>query len=215
MDFKKFLASWEGTRSENKFNRLVIGGLIGLSAVLAFHAVQKNSTVVIAPPEMTKAVSVSRDGADQDYLETFSVATAILLGNVTPDNAEFVKKALGPLLDPGIYNDVMRALDRQIIEIKDNRITSRFSERSVVYEKETGKFFVTGYRVVKGPASDEKREVATYEYEWRVRNFRPLLTFVTNYAGNPQTKKEIERRDQLEERAKRLDEARQRKQHQE
>lgn len=42
MQWTKFLQTWEGTRAENRFNRLVIAGLIVLVLVFGSVALMKN-----------------------------------------------------------------------------------------------------------------------------------------------------------------------------
>lgn len=211
MHLKDFLASWQGARAENRFQRAANLGLLGVALLLAINAIAKDKTVVIAPPELAKAVEVSRSSANQDYLEAWSWSTSMLLGNITPANADFVRKGLEPLLAPDIFHGVMKSVESTIDEIKHNRITARFDPRKIVYERETSKYFVTGYRVVTGPSADEKREEATYEYTWTVRNFRPQITSVTNYAGAAQTSEERERRQQIQERAQRIEDLKARK----
>ncbi|KAA1053857.1 TraE/TraK family type IV conjugative transfer system protein [Azospirillum argentinense] len=211
MHLKEFLASWHGAKAENKFQRTANLGLLGVTLLLAINAIVKDKTVVIAPPELSKAVEISRSAANQDYLEAWSWSTSMLLGNVTPANADFVRKGLEPLLSPDIFHGVMKSVENTIADIKHNRITARFDPRKIIYERETAKYFVTGYRVVSGPAADEKREEATYEYTWTVRDFRPQLTSVTNYQGPAQTKEETDRRRQIQERAQRMEELKARK----
>lgn len=212
MKIENFLSSWQGTMAENKFHRFTSVSMLGIIVLLAVNAILKDKTVVIAPPELTKAVEVSRSAASQDYLEAWTWSVGMLLGNATPANAGFIKNGLEPMLAPEIFSEVTTALDRQIHEIQRERITSRFDPRKIVFETETQRYFVTGYRVVGGPAATEKREEATYEMRWEVRSFRPQITHLTTYSGRPQTKEDQERRDQIDDRNKRLEEQRHRMQ---
>lgn len=211
MKFKEFFKTWQGVQAVNRFQRVIILCLLGVVLLLSINAIMKDKTVVIAPPELAKAVEVSRSSASQDYLETWSWSVAMLLGNVTPANTDLVHKGLEPVLAPDIFHGVMQSVEASLAEIKRDRITARFDPRKLTYERATERYFVTGYRVVTGPSSDDKREEATYEMRWEVRNFRPQLTAITNYAGGPQTSEEKERRRQIEERAKRVEEQRARK----
>lgn len=199
MDFKKLLATWDGTKAENKVNRAIIAGLILVDVMLAYAVVTKDTLVVIQPPEMLKEVSISRDQASADYLEAWSWSLALLMGNVHPENLGNVKKGLGQVLDPEIYQAAMADLENQTLAMRRDRISQSFDPRRVIFEKDTKKVFVTGFGMISGPSADPKRETKTFEFEWRVQGHRPLLVYLTSYTGKPRTAEEVERGQKREE----------------
>ena len=76
---------------------------------------------------------------------------AELLGNVTPTNADFIGKAITPLLSAELYPSVMDALSEQVNALKIDRVATSFKPRQVTYEQATGKVFVTGELTTQGP----------------------------------------------------------------
>lgn len=54
MQWNKFLQTWEGTRAENRFNRLVILGLIVLVLVFGSVALMKKTIVTVQPYTLTQ-----------------------------------------------------------------------------------------------------------------------------------------------------------------
>ena len=195
MELKQFLASWKGTRLENRLQRYLIAALLVANVALALAAFGRGEVVVLTPPEITRALKVARDQGDQNYSETWGLALAQLLGNVTPGNADFVKRAIAPVLAPSIYQDTMNALFQQVEQIKLDRVSTRLDPREVVYEPKTGKVFVTGYSVAAGPAGKEERDTRTYEFVIRVHNYQPLVTYIDTYRGAPHTLEHNERTD--------------------
>lgn len=187
MELKKFLASWKGTLLENRLQRYLIAALLVSNIVLGLAAFGRGEVVVLTPPEITRALKVARDQGDQNYSETWGLALAQLLGNVTPGNADFVKRAIAPVLAPAIYQDTMNALFQQVEQIKLDRVSTRLDPREVLYEPKTGKVFVTGYSVAAGPAGKEERDTRTYEFIIRVHNYQPLVTYIDTYRGAPHT----------------------------
>jgi conjugal transfer pilus assembly protein TraE len=193
MDIKKFLSTWKGTLWENKLQRYLIAALVASNIVLGLAAFGRSEVVVLTPPEITRALKVARDQGDQSYSETWGLALAQLLGNVTPGNADFVKRSIAPVLAPSIYQDTMNALFQQVEQIKLDRVSTRLDPREVIYEPKTGKVFVTGYSVAAGPAGKEERDTRTYEFIIRVHNYQPLVTYIDTYRGAPHTLENNER----------------------
>jgi conjugal transfer pilus assembly protein TraE len=199
----KFTDTWRGAMAENRFSRWAIGGLIITNMILIFVIAGKDRTVVIVPPEIKGQVEISRASANEGYLEAWTLSLAILLGNITPGNASTVKKNLEPFLAPEIFNDVTVNIDRAVSELTHSRITLKFEPLKVVFEPGSKKWFATGYRTQTGPADDGRREQATYEMQWEIRNFRPVLTRILHYTGKPRTEKELDRLTADQERAER------------
>lgn len=193
MELGKFLTTWKGTLLENRLQRYLIAALVASNIIIGVAAFGRSEVVVLAPSEITHAIKVARDAGDQGYSETWGLALAQLLGNVTPGNADFVKRAIAPLLAPSIYQDTMNALFRQVEQIKLDRVSTRFDPREVIYEPKTGKVFVTGYSVAAGPAGKEERATRSYEFIVHVHNYQPFVTHLDTYHGVPHTLENNER----------------------
>ncbi|WP_079829477.1 TraE/TraK family type IV conjugative transfer system protein [Salmonella enterica] len=163
MNLKKYLKTWEGTQTENKWGRIFQGGLIAIVFLLVVQVFSKETIVTIQPFTLTEEAWVTKSNASQSYKEAWGFAFAQLLGNVTPGTVDFVKERITPLLSPSIYQDVIDAIEIQAQQIKNDRVTMRFEPRFVEYEPKSDKVFVYGYSYVKGASSNEERSERSYE----------------------------------------------------
>ena len=173
--------------------------------ILLVAVLSKRTLVTITPYTLVQDSWISNsDGADS-YREAWALFLAQELGNITPDTIDFVSKRIGPLLSPAIYHDFMAIIHSQAEHIKEDRITLRFEARSVLYEPETNKTFVTGNLYTRSVSGKELRDFRTYEFEIGISNFAPVLLSMNTYNDVPKTMKQLQleesRRKSREERA--------------
>lgn len=189
MRLDDLMHSWQGTQRENRWQRLLLLGLLAANVILAVAVFTRQTVVSIQPPTLVEQAEVSRSRASQPYLESWALFLAELMGNVTPGNVPFIRDALGPLLSPDVYQQVIDALEIQARQIREDRVTLKFQPRQVDYEAASGHVFVTGYSYIAGPAGDEQRQTRTYEFALQIRHYRPLLTWMETYEGAARTQK--------------------------
>lgn len=187
MNLKTYLKTWEGTQAENTWSRLVTGILVAAVLVLTIHAFSKETIVTMQPYTLTQDAWISESNASEGYKEAWGLFLASLLGNATPETLAFVKERIKPFLGPGIYQEVINAIEVQSRELIEDRITMRFEPRQVEYEKSTDKVFVYGFSYMKGGNQTEVKSERTYEFELSIGNYAPLLNYMKTYAGRPQT----------------------------
>lgn len=200
MKLAQFLQTWRGTCLENQFHRWTILALVVSNIVIGFVAFGRSATVSVSvPPGFIDPMVVSVNESDLAYQNAWGIFLATLLGNVTPGNADVVKRAIEPLLAPAIYRDAVRVLTEQVEAIKRDRVAMRFEPRQVKFESGSGKVFVEGFSVVSGAAGKEERNPRTYEFLIKVKNYRPMIEHMDNYIGVARTNGELERIDRLEE----------------
>ena len=201
MNWGKFFSTWDGMRFENRLQRYVIFGLIASNVVVGLAAFTRGEVVVLTPLELTQPMKVARDRADQSFAESWSLVMAGLLGNVTPGNADDLKRLITPLLAPSVYQDVVNALARQVEQIKLDRVTMRFEPREVIFEPKTEKVFVVGSSIVSGPMGRDDRDARTYELIVKVRAYQPYVTHLETYRGQPRTLENLARLEKTASRA--------------
>ena len=185
MNLQRFLATWAGLTLENRVNRLIILLLIGVNCVLAVTIHQTDRTVVLVPPVLEGEVSVARSSASQEVREAWALFVAELLGNVTPTNAEFLTKALEPLLAPALRVDVLRVLDAQVAEIRREKVSLAFEPREISRDPASGTIYITGTHVTSGPAAKPVNKSRTYALRVEFKNYRPVVVFLDSYPGEP------------------------------
>lgn len=200
MDLKKLRNSISGTRMENSFLRKSLVGLLVINACLAVAAVSRESIVTIVPPALVERAWVDSESASETYTESWALYVASLVGNVTPASAGMIRKAIEPLLDEQIYQDVVNAIESQVAKIRQDRVVLQFEPKKVVREvKNPNNFFVTGRSVMIGPNGKPERSNVTYEVEIVIRNYQPVILNLTTYTGGPKTEDVIHREEKAAE----------------
>ena len=197
MNFKKYLETFQGLKAENRWNRVVILGLLGLCLGETAMLAVRPTVVTIKPWTLSQDAQITERSASQSYIEAWGLALAELLGNVTPSTADFIATRLGPLLDPSIYHEVIDAVQANAEELRNDRVSMRFEPRRVTFEKSTGKVFVTGTSYVRQGMSleSEKAMQRTYEFVIRISNYAPVITYIDTYQGRAKTV-DVERREE-------------------
>lgn len=186
MILSRFLESWRGTQLENRISRVVI---ILLAAAIMYQALQISRierTVVLVPPEINESVEISRVSASQGAQESWGLHVAQLLGNVTPETAQHLSKLLAPILSGKIRDDVLGVLNDQVQEIVREQLQMRFEPQEISYETTSRHVYITGKHVTTGPGVDRPHEqFRTYEMRVDYRHYRPMITFLDVYPGEP------------------------------
>ncbi|HBX3661517.1 TPA: pilus assembly protein, partial [Klebsiella pneumoniae subsp. pneumoniae] len=78
MNLKKYLKTWEGTQTENKWGRIFQGGLIAIVFLLVVQVFSKETIVTIQPFTLTEEAWVTKNNASQSYKEAWGFAFAQL-----------------------------------------------------------------------------------------------------------------------------------------
>ena len=186
MKLNQYLSTLKGIKLENQWSRMAIAGLVLSNLLLLAVVLNDNPIITLVPSNMVKEVTLSIDSASPEMHRALGMQVALLLGNVTPQNAKMVKEAVAPMFASSIYSKAMAALDDQILQIKQDKVSTSFTAKTVKYEPETGKTFVTGSSTAKGLLSSEgKSYEKTYEFYFVVNNYQLEIAKVTNYRGKP------------------------------
>lgn len=198
MNLKEIMRRVQAGQGENRLYRVLTAFLAASNLLLLIQLMQTHERIILLPPELNGKAEVAYNQANTEYKESIALFLAQLLGNITPDNVDFVKAAVGPFLDPSIYADVMRDVERQANEIKSEHVTNSFKPKKLFTDAESGKQFVTGTGVLEGVAGNTERSDQSYEVAIKVRRFRPLVTILETYKGEPRTREVLERQRQQE-----------------
>ncbi|MGH0003623.1 TraE/TraK family type IV conjugative transfer system protein [Pseudovibrio ascidiaceicola] len=194
MKLQRFLNTWDGTKMENRWNRLLLLGFILLTILLAVLVFKKDTVVVLQPWSLTEEAEVMKSSSTQSYKEAWGWAMAMLMGNVTPASVDLVEERVGPLLHPSIYEDVILAINLQAEEIKADRVSMRFEPRLLEYEPSSNKVFVYGTSFMRAPSGTERRTDRTYEYIVEVSAYAPVITGMQTYEGRPRTARVLKKK---------------------
>lgn len=187
MNLSQFIESWDNVQAENKFYRFMLLGLVVTNFVSAIAAMRADRTVVLVPPHLNTEVEIARNNAASQLKESWGLYLAELLGNVTPDNTDFIQKAISPLLSSAIYREVINAMTEQANAIRIDNVATSYKPREVLYEPETDKVFVTGELTTYGLNNVAEKNKRTYEFKFDLDNYRPRLTRIDVYRDEPRT----------------------------
>jgi len=197
MDIKEFVSTWHGTRVVNKALLIAVVVLAVSNTILVLAALNEKTVVTVVPPTAEGKVKIGSNFASESYIEAWALYMALSLGNSTPNTVRFIRASIEPLLSPLVYNDVMKALSKQVEDIRESNVSLYFEPRRVVREEATKKVFVHGFSVMEAPTGERKRTERTYEFKFEVKNYMPSLTHIDTYPGPPLTKEEIEKQERI------------------
>jgi conjugal transfer pilus assembly protein TraE len=180
-----FLATWCGLTLENRLHRLAVLGLIGTNLITAVALLRADHTVVLVPPVLEGQVSVARESASQEVKEAWALFVGELLGNVSPSSAEFIQKAVNPLLAPSLRRPVLEVMAEQVREIQRERVSMSFNVRAIAHDPPTDKVFVTGVQTTSGPGGKPVARTRTYELIVGFAHYRPVIRHLDVYPEEP------------------------------
>lgn len=198
MKIQRFKKSLTQTNAEKNFLGGVLGVMVLTIAILSIQLMSEDTKVVIKPYTLTEEAWITQDMASEEYQEAMALFFAELLGNVTPATVDFIKQRIDPMLSASIRQDVINALSDQAQTIKTEQVAISFAPRSVVYERPSGKVFVTGRSKTEGPSGGTSEEQRTFEFKFTTKDYLPLLTSIDNYEGRPMTLELLEQRSKLQ-----------------
>jgi hypothetical protein len=170
--------------------------------LLAWKAFFTAPIIVETPPELPKSMQITEEGKNKDFSEIWGTFFGVLLGNLTPATVDDLKKQLGRYLSAEIYSDVIAEMGVEAEGIKRDRVSQSFELKDTYYETKTNKTFVSGFRVRKGLTGQPERLAFTFEFEIIISHYRPKLTYIDNYVGEPKLQSELAKEKQRDEIAK-------------
>jgi len=193
MTLTAFLDSWRGQRAETRWSRLIILLLVAVNLVTATLAIQRETVVILQPPDLNETAQVGRRQADAAYKSAWALFFAQLLGNVSPGNDDLILNALGPLLSPALYQAVRATLADELRVLRDERLTTSFAARQVEYDPHADRVSVYGRLETTGPTQAKNTSDRTYEFQIGIINYRPQLQDLAVYSGRPRPREQREK----------------------
>ena len=168
---------------------LVLSSVVFLMALgLVFSINYSNSIkerIVIVPPGLSGPVSVDWGKADAEYIKTFGLFYATLVGSINPKNLEYVSDRLSGMTSTEAYPSIRKQL--QVLSkdplFMDQGTTSSFSSRELVYEAERNKVFVLGEVRIHGTPAQAQTFQTVYEMTVTIEQGKPIVHSVDNYPG--------------------------------
>ncbi|WP_027156647.1 TraE/TraK family type IV conjugative transfer system protein [Methylobacter luteus] len=208
MHYKNFASTWLSLQASNRFLKIVCLAQLTLLLITLIGWLKKDTAVILIPPSLSEQSEIAKNKASEGYKKAWAMYTATLIGNVTPENADFVLDSFGNMVTGEIRSLVAEQVAQELDTLKQEKVTSSFEIVRVTYEPETDKVFVTGRNVLMGAGGKSSPTEQTFEFKIDVKQYSPIITQMASYQGMPKLlsvlQKEEARRKADEERQKQM-----------
>jgi conjugal transfer pilus assembly protein TraE len=183
MKYSDYAKTWKGSLTENKLSRYAMMALVLSNVILAMIAFGRNETVVMIPPGIHERVEIGVSEGTPGIKEVWGTQVAMLMGNATPRNVEYISDQLGKLLSPGTFNSVQEALAAQSKRIEEENITVQFTPNQVFHLPAEDIVVVSGEYTMRGMRGAQQRMVRTYEIGVQIENYMVRVDSLKVYEG--------------------------------
>lgn len=208
MDYKNFASTWLSLQASNRFLKLVVMFLMTLNLLTLIGWLKKDSSVILIPPDLSEKSEIAKNKASEGYKKAWAMYTATMIGNVTPENADFVLDSFSGMVSGEIRSLVIEQIAQELDTLKQEKVSSTFEIIRVTYEPESDKVFVTGRNRMTGAGGKSTPTDQTFEFQIDVKQYSPIITQMASYQGMPKlisvVAKEEAKRKAEEERQKQI-----------
>lgn len=171
---------------------VLILSVVAAYAILMTLNANDRERIVLTPPVVDKVMSVGWDSANEDYLKSFGLYTATLIGNINEKNAKFIADSISQFIAPEVYPDIRNTIlvTSESRLFKEAAATTKFVPSGITYEPETRKVFVSGTMDLLATGQNSRSEPVTYEMVIRIVGGHPVIYQLTSYPDqSPRTQK--------------------------
>lgn len=161
-------------------------------AMMMISASSKHERIVIVPPGLSGPVEIDWGAASSEYMKTFGIFYATLVGTISPKNVTYVADRLSAMTSVSAYPIIRKRLlslaqDPQFV---NSGSSVNFVSQEVIYEPERKKVFVVGESRVQSGYGNVKVSPIVYEMDIEMMEGRPVVMLLENYEGSqPHTTK--------------------------
>ncbi len=183
-----FVKGYEALIERNRIFLWIVVAQTVVILFLGWSLMVERVRVVDTPPYLDKAVRIGYATASKDYLDSWGLYVAELVGNLSPGSASYTADALGKLFSSDDFNAVKsKVLATAQLEKADN-MTFVFDARKTIWQPENRTVFVYGHLKY---INDYGRQTANIPYTFsmtvHIDAGRPVLGSFESYKGEPHT----------------------------
>ena len=183
MRYKHFASTWLSLHASNSFLKVVCIFLMTLNLLTLIGWLKKEQSIVLVPPGLSEQAELARNKASEGYKKAWGMYVATLIGNITPENADFVLESLRNMVTGEIRSIVIEQIAQELETLKEEKVSSSFDIVRVTYEPETDKVFVTGRNRLSGLGGKSSPTEQTFEFTIDVKQYAPIITHMASYRG--------------------------------
>jgi conjugal transfer pilus assembly protein TraE len=164
--------------------RMTIACLSFTVLILAFLVQGKKTEIVVMPADYYEPIIVNGKYANRSYIAGHALSTAIMLGNISSKNVEFVSKSFLRILSPRLQSILGHSLDTEAKLLTRKRARQTFEVDDVMFRDEDELVWVWGTKTTT-VGNNSMRENFTYEFRIEPNNGMPKITHFDAYPGQP------------------------------
>ena len=167
--------------------------LVLMAFMMVNSVLSERERVTLVPPYLNERVTVGWNSASEGYYKSWGLYFAVLIGNITPSNVDFIINILSTFLDEKIYTSIkpkLIALSQDPI-FRESGGASVFAPGHITFEPETSKVFIPGTMTMTSyaKAQPELKNVV-YEFAIYIKDGVPKISYLDSYEGvQPRTLK--------------------------
>lgn len=165
--------------------------IAALSVAVLFLVVMvsgKKTEVVVMPPDYYEPVIVDGNYANHSYTAGHAIAIAVMLGNISPRNVDFVTEKFMRMLSPRLQSMLTNALDTEAKLLVRRRARQTFEVDDVMFRNADNIVWIWGTKSTTVGANTAK-DTFTYEFRLEPNNGIPKITHFDAYPGKPQIRR--------------------------
>jgi conjugal transfer pilus assembly protein TraE len=155
-------------------------------AMMQIASTSRHERIVVVPPGLSGPVEIDWGNASAEYMKTFGMFYATLVGTISPKNVNYVADRLSAMTSVNAYSVIRQRLlslaqDPQFV---NSGSSVNFVSNEVIYEPERKKVFVAGESRVQSGYGNVKVTPIVYEMDIEMIEGRPVVMLLENYSGN-------------------------------
>jgi conjugal transfer pilus assembly protein TraE len=189
MKFAWQQSTWENATRANIALSIATLVLSLTTMMSIIYANSQHDRILLTPVIVDKQMTIDWNAADENYIRSFALSVAQMMGNLTPENSTFIIETMARFIDSSIYSDLRKTMlaVTSTRAFKEIAASSRYVPYSILYEHDTNKVFVTGMMDITSASGKESRPM-TYEMSIRISGGQPLIYSFDSYSDTPHTK---------------------------
>ncbi|KAA1186416.1 TraE/TraK family type IV conjugative transfer system protein [Photorhabdus heterorhabditis] len=176
-------------------NAKIVKSNILLAAVVAAVVVKvmffSDPITIITPPNMTEEIKLIGNKTSESYKTQWALFFSTMVGNINPKNINFVTDYITEALSPELQAKTSEELQNQATLMATRGVDQSFSPNDIYYDPKNDVVYVWGNKTTRLINVPDKVESSRWTYEWvlGMKNGRPRIAYVKQYAGTPNIKK--------------------------
>lgn len=183
MKINKFKSTFSKINSQNQLLIFSNAALISLLSVSLYFNASTDKIVLQKSTEYCSDLTISSNSMNEANHRRLGYMLSGVLGNITPENSEYISNIVLEYASPDIYQTVKDLLAQQLRSLKIDEVTMTFTPKNAFVED--GITFVTGQGTLSGPTGKRDTFTRTYEFEFNVENYNPTFDFIDAYDESP------------------------------